>query len=102
MIKEKIFKEIKDEMKKNGSWGERAHFQCFADNVLTYKIENDNIVTGLNIIADDIFFSDEIPIEIFRKKRIVFLEYSVYIRNGNKLERINSKCYRPVAELGLN
>jgi len=102
MLKNEIFKEIKNEMKKNGSWGEVAYFQCFSDNILTYKIENDNIVTELNIIADDIFFSSEKPIEIFRKKRIGYLEHSIYIRNGSELEKIGTKCYRPIAELGLN
>ena len=102
MIKDQIFKEIKEEMKKNGSWIEVAYFQCFADNILTYKIENDNIVTELNIIADDTFFSSENPIEIFRKKRIGYLEHSIYIKNGNNLEKIGSKCYRPIADLGLN
>lgn len=29
MIKDQIFKEIKDEMKKNGSWRDVAYFQCY-------------------------------------------------------------------------
>ena len=102
MIKEEIFKEIKEEMIKNGSWVEVAYFQCFADNIFTYKIEKDDIMTELNIIADDTFFSSETPIDILRKKRIGYLEHSVYIKNGNKFKKIGSKCYRPMAELRLN
>lgn len=102
MNKEQIFAEIRKEMKANNTWGEIAHFACYSDNIFTYKIEKDEVLTELNIIADDSFFSSENPIELLRKKRICYLDHSIYIKNGNKLEKIGSKCYRPLGECEPN
>ena len=93
-VQEALFEEIRKEMNANNTWGEIAYFSCYWDNIFTYKIENDGFLTELNIIADDSFFSEENPIELLRKKRIEYFNYSLYTLIGNKFEKIGSKCYR--------
>ena len=101
--KEKIFDEIRKEMKLNGSWRDVAHFSCFADGVFTYEIIQGNIHTELNIISDDMFFSTENPIELMRKKEITYFEHSVYIfNNGEELKKIGSKKYVAYENIDFN
>lgn len=97
MEKEQVFSIIKKEMIQNGSWFDVAKFKCISDHIITYKIEKEGLLTELNIISDDAFFESENPIEIFRKKRIVYLEHRVFIKNGLNWEQIGSKSYNELS-----
>lgn len=65
MEKESIFKEMKEELTRNGLLNKKAVFKCFADGIFTYQIKGDTFFVEINIIADDMFFAKETPKDLF-------------------------------------
>lgn len=98
MTKEEVFKEMKEELTRNGLLNKKAVFKCFADGIFTYAIKGDTKKIEVNIIADDMFFAKEPVIELFEKKRIGFFEVSIYDNEG----LIWQEIYRPLGECEVN
>lgn len=99
MTKEEVFKEMKEELTRNGLLNKKAVFKCFADGIFTYQITGDTFFVEINIIADDMFFAKETPEDLFNKKRIGFFDQNIFDLNNNY---IGGKVYRPIGECGIN
>jgi hypothetical protein len=92
--KSKIFEQVETEMKRNGTWGQIASLEVISDGVCIYEIDNEEFVTELVIMADDQLLKDEYPIDLLSKKRIQYLNHSLYLKTNVGPDRISSITYR--------
>lgn len=80
-------------MKLNGTWDKSFIFQCYTDEMFVYKLEHEDSYTTIEISAVDDFLPEEMPEELIDKKKINYFEHSVFVKNGDRMERTGSRMF---------
>jgi esterase/lipase superfamily enzyme len=96
-------KKLKDFLK--GYLDRDVYFQCYHDNIFTYHLievpfeeyeQGDFTGFEINVIADDMFFSNETVEQLLDKKRIGYIGVAKYKDNERTTETV---AHRPILNI---